>query len=151
MLWKKFQEAAQSAQISIGEVFFALWGYIIVRPNEKGESDSNPSIQPANRPEKRSRRQNKSALARACPLWLLYSAQQDDIGKEPSSRSSRLAVRERLEPSPNAWRAPRNRLAWDRDPAMGGRSRNSSPQRTARSGRRGGRVGHCYRHAWAFS
>ena len=105
MLQKKFIETAQSAQLSIREFFlffFALWGYIIVQPNEKGESDSIPSIQPANRPEERSRRQNKCALVRARPQWLLYSAQQDDIGKEPSSRSPRLAVSEWLQPSPNA-------------------------------------------------
>ena len=115
MLQKKFIETAQSAQLSIREFFFvfffALWGYIIVQPNEKGESDSIPSIQPANRPEERSRRQNKCALVRARPQWLLFSAQQDDIGKEPSSRSPRLAVSEWLQPSPNAQRAPRNRLA----------------------------------------
>ena len=71
MLLKKFKTATQSAPTRFASFFFALWGYIIVRPKEKGESDSNPSIQPANRPEEQSRGQNKCALARARPQWLL--------------------------------------------------------------------------------
>ena len=69
---EKIQEGHTiSANLDSRVFFFALWGYIIVRPKEKGESDSNPSIQPANRPEEQSRGQNKCALARARPQWLL--------------------------------------------------------------------------------